>query len=363
MVDELDALQQQKTWNLVPSTTSMNVVGSRWVYKVKLKDDGNMESLKARLVAKGYNQLPGIDFTETYSPVVKLGTIRLILSIATLKSSSSSLIQDFINKLHAKFAMKDLGVLHYFLGIQVSTVSTGLFLQQTKYVVNILKCSGMHESKPIKTPLCTKTKPDPDSPLYPDPHAYRSLVGALPYLTLTRPYLSFSVNYVSQFMHAPIESHFGLVRRILRYVKGTINLGLHIQAYSSLDLYGFSDFDWAGCNITRRSTTGYCTYLGSNIISWCSKKQPTVSRSSYEAEYRALAQAAAEIMWLTFILRNLDVPLSQAPILFCDNMSSLFMTINPVFYARSKHIEVDYHYIMERVSLGLLVTKHIQTQS
>lgn len=130
----------------------------------------------------------------------------------------------------------------------------------------------MHDSKPINTPMCTKTKPDPDSPLHHDSYLYRSLVGALQYLTLTRPNLSYSVNFVSEFMHAPTEAHFSLVRRILRYVKGTIHLGLHIQAPSSLDLYGFSDADWAGCPLTRRSTAGYCTFLGSNIISWCAKK-------------------------------------------------------------------------------------------
>jgi hypothetical protein len=258
--------------------------------------------------------------------------------------------------------MKDLGPLHYFLGIQVATISGDLILHQTKYAIDILERDAMHECKPIHTPMSQKNKPELTSPLYKDPKHYRSLVGALQYLTLTRPDLSYSVNHVSQYMQAPTDAHFTMVRRILRYVKGTVHLGIHIQTSSTLDLYAFSDADWAGCPLTRRSMTGYCTFLGSNIISWSAKKQPTVSRSSSEAEYRAMAQTTAELTWLTFLLRDLHVPLSSAPTLFCDNLSSLFMTVNPVFHARSKHIEMDYHYVRERVALGLLVTCHVSTR-
>ncbi|KAF5455446.1 hypothetical protein F2P56_025019 [Juglans regia] len=259
--------------------------------------------------------------------------------------------------------MKDLGALHYFLGVEVSYVSDGLVLHQSKYAIDLLDRALMRDCKPTHTPMTQKFKTVMDSTALCDPHTYRSLVGALQYLTLTRPDISFSVNYVSQFMHAPTQDHFTMVRRILRYVKGTAHHGLHIQNSSTLDLYAFSDADWAGCPQTRRSTTGFCTYLGSNLISWSAKKQPTVSRSSSEAEYRAMAQTAAEITWLTFILRDLQVPLITPPVLFCDNLSSLFMTVNPVFHSRSKHIELDYHYIRERVSLGLLITRHISTSA
>ena len=124
-------------------------------------------------------------------------------------------------------------------------------------------------------------------------------------------------------------------------------------------LYAFSDADWAGCPITRRSTTGYCTYLGGNCISWSSKKQPTVARSSTEAEYRALASTTAELTWIVYILRDLGLYISQPPTLFCDNVSALHMTINPVFHARTKHIEIDYHFVHEKVALGSLVTQFV----
>lgn len=167
------------------------------------------------------------------------------------------------------------------------------------------------------------------------------------------------MNYVSQFMHAPTVDHFKLVRRILRYLKGTISLGLHLKSNTPLTLSAFYDADWAGCPTTRRSTTGYYTFLGTNIISWCAKKQHTVSRSSTGAEYRAMANTAAELTCLTYLLRDLSIPIPSSPALYCDNLSALYMTINPVFHARSKHIELDYHFVREHVALGLLVTKHI----
>jgi hypothetical protein len=220
----------------------------------------------------------------------------------------------------------------------------------------------MVDCKPMSTPLEAKTKiTSNDTPLD-DPSYFRGLVGALQYLTLTRPDLSYCVNYVSQFMHSPTIIHLKMVRRILRYVKGTINVGLHFTSNTTLDLFAFSDADWAGCHTTRRSTTGYCTFLGGNIISWCAKKQHTVSRSSTEAEYRAMANTAAKLTWLTFLLKDLHIPLASPPILYCDNISSLHMTINPVFHARSKHIELDYHFVRERVAQGLLATHYIPTK-
>jgi hypothetical protein len=147
------------------------------------------------------------------------------------------------------------------------------------------------------------------------------------------------------------------------YVKGTISLGLRIVQHSSLDLYAFSDADWAGCPTTCRSTTGFCTFLGSNYISWSAKKQPTVSRSSAEAEYRAMASTSAELTWISFILCDIGLYQSRPPILFCDNLSALHMTINPVFHSRTKHIAIDYHFVRKKVALGSLTTQFIPSSS
>ncbi|KAK2986127.1 hypothetical protein RJ640_024676 [Escallonia rubra] len=155
---------------------------------------------------------------------------------------------------------------------------------------------------------------------------------------------------------------FLLVKRILRYIRGTLDYGIRLLARSTFDLYAFSDADWGGCPLTRRSTTGYCTFLGGNCISWSAKKQPTVARSSAEAEYRALASTAAEITWLTFILRDIGFPVSQPPTIFCDNIAALHLTINPMFHARTKHIELDYHFVREKVALGSLTTRFVPSR-
>lgn len=147
-----------------------------------------------------------------------------------------------------------------------------------------------------------------------------------------------------------------MVKRILRYAYGTVDLGIHFSSNTILDLYTFSNADWADCPLTRRSIKGYCVFLGSNCIFWSTKNQATISRSSFEVEYRAMAQATAEITWICFLPPDLKVQLSIAPILLCDNLSALYMM---VFHARSKHIEIDYHYLRERVALGLLQTRHV----
>ncbi|KAF5459013.1 hypothetical protein F2P56_023004 [Juglans regia] len=247
--------------------------------------------------------------------------------------------------------MKDLAPIHYFLGIQITQTPKGLILTQAKYARDILDRAQMSDCKPMGTPMMAKTKGLISTTPYLDPAHYRNLIGALQYLILTRPDLVYSVNFVSQFMHSPTEAHFKMVKCILRYVKGTVDLGLHFSSNSTLDLYAFSDADWAGCALTRHSTTGYCVFLGSNYISWSSKKQLNVSRSSTKAEYRAMAQTIAELTWISFLLRDLSITLHAPPMLLCDNLNALYMTVNSVFHARSKHIEIDYHYVRERVAL------------
>ena len=159
-------------------------------------------------------------------------------------------------------------------------------------------------------------------------------------------------------MHAPTIGHYKMVKRILCHVCGTTTLGINIYKSSTLDLYGFSDADWVGCLIARRSTIDFCTFLGGNCISWSAKKQSTVARSSAEAEYRAMAFTVAELTWLSFILLDLGIPLPCSPILHYDNLSALYlyMTVNPVFHGWTKQIELDYHCVRERVALGALET-------
>ncbi|GAB2300257.1 hypothetical protein Dimus_038611 [Dionaea muscipula] len=194
------------------------------------------------------------------------------------------------------FAMQDLGPLHYFLGVEATMSESGLFLSQTKYIVDLLRRVHMDGAKPILTP-CTmgqKLSQHTDEPL-PDPYEYRSIVGALQYVTVTHPDISFAVSQVSQFLQQSTMDHLIAVKRILRYLKATLHHALCIQCGPTTNHVAFSDADWAGCPDDRRSTSGYCIYYAGNLISWSVKKQPTVSRSSAESEYRGLANTSAEL--------------------------------------------------------------------
>lgn len=451
MALEMNALALNKTWTLVPLPPNHQPVGCKWVYRIKRRADGSIERYKARLVAKGYHQIEGIDYFDTFSPVVRPTTIRTILSIAVsshwpirqldvhnaflngdlteqvfmtqppgfvdpdhpdhvcllskalygLKQSSRawftklssvlltlgfiasnydpslftshshdhttmiliyvddilitgsnpSHIQKCISHLQNTFSLKDLGPLSYFLGIEVHKSNQGIRLTQAKYLQDLLLRSNMDSAKPAPTPMpANSTLSQADSPPFDNPHQYRSIVGALQYATITRPDLSFAVNKVSQFMHAPTTNHWSAVKRILRYIRGTITHGTTIISDSSHTLHAYSDADWAGSLDDRRSTSGYCIYLGRNLISWSAKKQPTVSRSSTEAEYRSLAITCAEILWLQYLLQELHLPLTSPPTLWCDNLGATFLAANPMFHARTKHIEIDYHFVRERVA-------------
>ena len=184
-------------------------------------------------------------------------------------------------------------------------------------------------------------------------------MGALQYITLTHLDLTHAVNLVCQFMHQPGASHFQAVKRILRYLQGTLDYGLRLLSRSSLSLYDFSDADWAGCLDTRHSTIGYCIYLSANYISWASKKQAIVSRSSAKAEYHSMSSTTAELTWIMYLLRDIGLHISAPPVLFYDNTSALHMTVNPVFHARTKHIELDVHFVGEKVAAGALVTHFV----
>ncbi|XP_071685349.1 uncharacterized protein [Lolium perenne] len=379
--------------------------------KHKHRADGSLERYKARWVVRGFAQRPGIDFGETFSPVVKPATIRTVLSLAcsrnwpvhqldvknaflhgvleeqvycyqptgfvdslhrdhvcklakslyglkqaprawfkrfaafaitigfvasrsdaslfilkqgsdvtylllyvddiVLSASTSPLLHAIIAKLKSEFAMKDMGPLHYFLGIQVRRTPRGFFLSQAQYADEILQRAGMTNCTAVSTPMDTNSKvaADAGSPVA-DPSEYRSLAGALQYLTMTRPDLAYAVQQICQHMHDPRDGHLAIVKRILR---------------------------------------------------WSSKRQATVSRSSAEAEYRAVANAVADCVWLRQLLGELSCPVSKATVVFCDNVSAVYMSTNPVHHRRTKHIELDIHFVREKVALGELRVVHIPT--
>jgi histone deacetylase 1/2 len=267
-------------------------------------------------------------------------------------SSSQSATDALLRDLSKKFALKDLGDLHYFLGIEVHKVSDGIVLNQAKYAQDVLARVNMTGCSGVPTPLSSSEKitaQDGDMLGPEDSTNYRSMVGALRYLTLTRPDISFAVNKVCQYLHAPTTVHWTAAKRILRYVSHTLSFGLTFMKSRSTLVSAFSDADWAGCVDDRRSTGGFAVFYGPNLISWSAKKQETVSRSSTETEYKSVANATAEVIWVQSLLAELGVKEMQTPCLWCDNLGATYLSANLVFHARAKHIEIDFHFVRERV--------------
>jgi histone deacetylase 1/2 len=440
MQEEFDALLSNNTWRLVPRPPDAKVISGKWVFKNKLNPDGTLDRRKARWVLRGDHQRPGIDFDQTFSPVVKPATIRTVLTLAAsngwpvhqldvknaflhgdlqetvycqqptgfvdaehpdhvcllskslyglrqaprawytsfashlrtlgfvatrsdsslfvlhrgsesvwlllyvddivLAASSMGFLQHIIAALSSAFAMKDLGPLHYFLGIQVQRIKEGFILHQQHYAEDVLQRAGMLNCKPASTPVDTKAKVSAgEGELLQDQTFYRRIAGALQYMVLTRPDLAYAVQQACLHMHAPRDAHWNFVKRILRYVRGTTGHGVLLRASTSTTLTAYTDADWAGCPDTRRSTSGFCIFLGDALVSWSSKRQPVVSRSSAEAEYRGVANAAAECCWLRNFLSELGITVNKASIIFCDNVSAVYLSDNPVHHKRTKHVE------------------------
>ncbi|GJT63798.1 retrovirus-related pol polyprotein from transposon TNT 1-94 [Tanacetum coccineum] len=456
---EIQALEKNNTWKLVPLPAGKIPIGSKWVYRIKHKANGTIERYKARVVAKGFNQKEGIDYTETFAPVAKMVTVRTLIAMAIsngwiieqldvnnaflhgdlhedvymkvpqgystslpsnivckltkslyglkqanrqwfeklttflvsigfkqsyvdtslftldkdgkfvtllvyvddilLAGNDKKLIQGIKANLNEKFSIKDLGALHYYLGIEFFRNSEGLAMTQKKYATDLITHAGLLHTKPSAIPLdpILKLTMTGGTPLQ-DPLLYRTLVGKLIYLTITRHDLAFSAQALSQFLQIPTTLHMKALIKVLRYVKLTTSQGLFFPTNNNLHMTVFCDSDWASCPFSRRSFTGYGVFLGPSLISWQSKKQLVISRSSTEVEYRALADTTCEVTWLKCLLKEFQVFISTPIPIMCDNASSITLAFNPVHHARTKHIEIDCHFVRDKESEDVLALAH-----
>ncbi|CAN0825128.1 Retrovirus-related Pol polyprotein from transposon TNT 1-94 [Linum grandiflorum] len=267
-----------------------------------------------------------------------------------LTGNDETFISKVKSQLDEEFSIKDLGPLKYFLGIEVTRTIEGVTLNQRKYALDILQDSGMEDSKPSSFPMEQHhTLGSASTPLQEDEGRYRRLVGRLLYLMITRPDIQYAVNLLCQFVNAPKQEHWDALKWVVRYIKQAPAQGLHFPKENKLVLRAYCDADWGGCALTRRSTTGYFIQLGASPISWRTKKQQVVSQSSAEAEYRAMAATVSELIWLRQLMLELNVQQQGPTILHCDNQAAIHIASNPVFHERTKHVEMDCHFVRERV--------------
>eukprot|EP00253_Pinus_taeda_P017848 PITA_17848 len=381
MVEEYNSIMVNDVREVVPRPQDRSVVGSRWIYKIKYTANGNGEKYKARFVAKrlkkslygpkqalrawygridGYLQKMGFIKSDAdqnlYYLVVENEPLILVLYVDDLfLTGSSRLIGDCKKNLAMEFDMKDLGRMHYFLGLEVWQQKGEIFLGQGRYATEILKRFKMEDCRPMATPMITNWKKiDASEDKDVDPTLYRQLIGSLIYLGNTRPNISYAVNTLSQFMVEPKRAHWAVAKLVLRYIQGKIDYGLLYTRSKDIRLSGFTDEDWAGSSMDQKSTSGYCFNIGSGMTSYCNRKLKFVALSSAKVKYMATRTAPYEAIWLRKWLVNLFKKKMEATRIMCDNQSCNKLCENPVFHDQSKHIDIWCHFARDCVQQGVV---------
>lgn len=460
MDEEYDSLIKNRTWTLVEAPVDQRVIDNRWVYKVKQNPDGSIDRYKARLVVRGFTQEYGIDYHETFSPVVKFTSIRAILALAAAKrmklkqfdvktaflngdleenvymsqpigyddgservckllkslyglkqasrcwnkrftsfvnrfgfkasefdpcvfvcsgengmlilaiyvddgliaAEKQEAIEPVIKHLQREFEIK-VFELKCFLGLEIDQRPDGsIHAHQQGYARKVLDRFNMTDCNAVSTPLDNSQKLGEFEADGEIDFPYREAVGSLMYLAVaTRPDISFAVGSVSRYLEKPAAAHVNAVKRILKYVKGTMDMGIRFEGGNDLHFCGYSDADYAGDVTTRRSTSGYVFMFGGSVISWGSERQKSVALSTTESEYMAASHAVKELVWLRNLLCELQQKKLDAPTFYMDNQSAIRLVKNPEFHKRTKHIDVRYHFIREKFEDGIFKLEYVQT--
>ncbi|KAJ9546514.1 hypothetical protein OSB04_019057 [Centaurea solstitialis] len=396
MQEELNQFEALKVWCLVKLPESKSVIDTKWLFKNKRDANNIIVRNKARLVAKGYRQQEGIDYDETFAPVARLEAIRMFLAYAAYKdftvfqmdvktaflyghlkeevyvaqpedkalyglkqaprawyeelskhllskgfkkgsiyvddiifgSTSRELCKKFETVMTEEFKMSMMGEINFFLELQKYDMS-GCHLDWNSN--GYWKFIGPdYEGKDV------------------DLRNYRSMVGSLMYLTASRPDIMFATCVCARYQAKPKESHLAAVKRIFRYLKGTPYYGIWYPKGLGFELQAYTDVDYGGCNMDRKSTSGHLQFLGNKLVSWASKKQQCVSTSTAESEYVAAASCCSQVLWMQSQLRDYGLEYKKIPI-YCDSKSAIAISANPVQHSKTKHIDIRYHFLKDNV--------------
>ncbi|GLB38104.1 putative reverse transcriptase (RNA-dependent DNA polymerase) [Lyophyllum shimeji] len=456
MEAELDQLKRLGTFEVVDLPPDRAPIKSKWVWRVKRDGNGKFLKAKSRLVAKGFTQQPGVDYSETFAPVVRMDSLRLLLALAaayklkihvvdivgaylnstlqeeiylaqppglgdgtkrvwrllktiyglkqsgrewnklldslfkslgyvrlvsdqciyirgtgestvviavhvddmTILALTDKLMQQVKHEISQRFGITDLGEANQIVGLHITRKPNGdIKLSQESYLSKIIQKMGLDNANPVHTPMDINVrlqKHDAEDPVNLQlRHEYQVAIGMLMWAAIaTRPHIAFAIQHLSQFSQHPAHEHFTAVKRVFRYLKGTIDIGLNYSgtAFDREKIFRvFSDADWGNSPDDRRSISGYVCVASGGPVTWSSKKQPTVALSSMEAEYMALCHATREIIWLRSLVNELGLLANQPTDLITDNQSAIKSTDNPVFHARSKHIDIRHHFVRERI--------------
>ncbi|KAK6120416.1 hypothetical protein DH2020_045841 [Rehmannia glutinosa] len=370
MQEELNQFERNDVWELVPCPPSQTIIGTKWVFRNKLDDQGNIVRNKARLVAQGYCQEEGkngfirgkVDTTLfVFEKGQDCSLVQIYVDDIIFGATNDSLCKKFSKLMQGEFEMSMMGELNFFLGLQIKQCQEGIYISQSKYTKELLKKFGIEEGRTVSTlwQLMSKlTKMRKFS--FDLPSLYRNIVGALQYLSMTRPSITFAVGVCARFQSAPKESHMTAAKRIIRYLKGCPEVGLWYPKEGGFKLIGYSDSDYAGCRVDRKSTSGTCQMLGNRLVSWFSKKQNSIATSTAEVKYIAVGSCCAQVLWMRQQLRDYEVEEKEIPIM-CDNTSAIAITQNPVLHSRTKHIDVRYHFIRDHVEKKDITLEYIST--
>ncbi|KAJ9544470.1 hypothetical protein OSB04_024177 [Centaurea solstitialis] len=320
------------------------------------------DNLSTFLLSKGFERgkIDSTLFLKKYPKHIIL--LQIYVDDIIFGSTNPKLYEKFELLMKTEYKLSMMGELTYFLGIQIKQSEKGIFINQGKYVHDMLKKFHLTSCTPMKTLMAPPLLLDKDSNGKPiDVTLYRGMIGSLLYLTASRSDIMYSTCLCAHNQAEPKESHLTTVKRIFRYLKGTPNLGLWYAKDSGFDLNAYSDSDFAGCKIDTKNTTGGCQLLGGKLVSWISKKQNFVSTSTAKVEYVAAGICCPEVLWMRNQLQNYDIQLSKIPI-YCDNISAIAIANNPVLHSKTKHIEVRYHFIRDHVMNGDIELHFIPTE-